>query len=162
MSGTDSGTAPTDAGGDPALGGGTEGPRGHEAGGRTDDSAVPRRVFFVIGGAIVPLAILYGIVSYEEAGTTLLALTAVLALWSGTYLYLQQRPRQDNRPGELAGEMGGEEAYLPHASVWPFAIGLGVATIMNGLVLGIWVLVPGVAFLGLGIGGWVRQTRNRD
>ena len=57
---------------------------------------------------------------------------------------------------------GAQEEYLPHASVWPFAIGLGVATIANGLVLGIWVVIPGLGILALGIGGWVLQTRRRD
>jgi ABC-type Fe3+ transport system permease subunit len=162
MADTDTGREPTDAGGDPARGGGTEGPRGHEAGGRTDDAAVPRRVFLTIGGGLTVLALIYGATSYEESGIVLLALAAVLALWCGAYLYLQQRPRQDNRRGEVAGELGGAAVYLPHASVWPFAIGLGAATILNGLVLGTWVLVPGVGLLALGIGGWVRQTRNRD
>ena len=52
--------------------------------------------------------------------------------------------------------------YLPHASVWPLVIGLGAASIANGLVLGIWVIVPGAAALALGIGGFVRQSRRRD
>ena len=149
-------------GGEPAEGGSTEGPRGHEAGSRTDDSAVPRRLFFVVGGAITVLALIYGATSYEEAGTTMIAVAAVLGLWCGVYLWLQQRPRADQREAEVAGELGGETAYLPHASVWPFAIGLGAATIANGLVLGTWVLVPGLAILALGVGGWVGQTRRRD
>ena len=52
--------------------------------------------------------------------------------------------------------------YLPHASAWPFAIGVGAAAVANGLVLGLWIIVPGVALLVLGIGGFVRQTRRRD
>jgi hypothetical protein len=51
---------------------------------------------------------------------------------------------------------------MPHASVWPFGIGLGAATVLNGLVLGVWVLVPGVALLAIGIGGWIRQSRRHD
>jgi hypothetical protein len=149
-------------GGEPADGGATEGPRGHEAGSRTDDSAVPRRLFFVVGAALTVLATIYGVASYEEAGTTMIAVASVLAFWCGTYLWLQQRPRPDQHAAEVAGERGGETAYLPHASVWPFAIGLGAATIANGLVLGTWVLVPGAAILALGVGGWVGQTRRRD
>jgi cobalamin synthase len=135
-----------------------EGPRGHEAG-RTDDAAVPWRVFLVVGGFVAVLAIVYWFTSYEEAGTALLALASVLSLWCGAYLWLQQRPRPD-QPG--AGAAPAPAAYLPHASVWPFAIGLGAATILNGLVLGIWVIVPGAALMALGIGGFVRQTRRRD
>jgi uncharacterized membrane protein HdeD (DUF308 family) len=137
-----------------------EGPRGHEAG-RTDDAAVPWRVFLAVGGFVAVLAIVYWFTSYEEAGTALLALASVLSLWCGTYLWLQRRPRP---AGADAGSApaGDTTAYLPHASVWPFAIGLGAATILNGLVLGIWVIVPGAALMALGIGGFVRQTRRRD
>jgi hypothetical protein len=141
-----------------------EGPAGHEAG-RTDDRAVPNRLFLWIGGLLAVYAVIYGSTAYEEAGTTMLALSAVLALWFGTYLWLQQRPGNvaeavaDTEADEAAGA---EAEYLPHASIWPFAIGLGVATVANGLVLGIWVLVPGLGIMALGIGGWIAQTRRRD
>jgi Cytochrome c oxidase subunit IV len=52
--------------------------------------------------------------------------------------------------------------YLPHASVWPFTIGLGAATIANGLVLGTWLIVPGTLVMVVGIAGFIRQTRRRD
>jgi uncharacterized membrane protein YfcA len=133
-----------------------EGPRGHEAG-RTDDATVPWRVFLVVGGFVAVLAIVYWFTSYEEAGTALLALASVLSLWCGAYLWLQQRPRPERSEAAPAAA-----AYLPHASVWPFAIGLGAATVLNGLVLGIWVIVPGAALMALGVGGFVRQTRRRD
>ncbi|HEX6235927.1 MAG TPA: cytochrome c oxidase subunit 4 [Acidimicrobiales bacterium] len=62
----------------------------------------------------------------------------------------------------VARPKGEPEEYLPHASLWPFAIGLGSAGIAVGLVLGIWVAAPGAALLALGVGGFVRQTRRRD
>ncbi len=154
----------------------TEGPRGHEAG-RTDDAAVPWRVFLAVGTFVGVVAVIYWFTSYEEAGTALLALAAVLSLWCGVYLWLQQRPRPDQAPRPAPGGVsseaearaeaggastGGTAAYLPHASVWPFAIGLGAATVLNGLVLGTWVIVPGAALMALGVGGFVRQTRRRD
>jgi cobalamin synthase len=131
-------------------------PGGHGSG-LTDDARVPRRVFFGVGAFVALLAIVYWYTSYEEAGTALLALAAVLSLWCGAYLWLQQRPRSDRT---AAG--ADTTAYLPHASVWPFAIGLGAATVLNGLVLGIWVIVPGAALMALGIGGFIGQTRRRD
>jgi hypothetical protein len=142
----------------------TEGPGGHEAG-RTDDRAVPNRLFLVIGGLLAVYAVIYGSTAYEEAGTTMLAISAVLALWFGTYLWLQQRPgtvAEAVADAEADEAAGAEAEYLPHASIWPFAIGLGVATVANGLVLGIWVLIPGLGIMALGIGGWIAQTRRRD
>jgi hypothetical protein len=123
----------------------------------TDDRAVPRRIFLFIGVFMVCLAVLYWFTAYEDAGTVMLALSAVLALWFGAYLWLQQR-----RADAVGGDEGPPAAsYLPAASVWPFAIGLGAATVANGLVLGIWVIVPGAALLVLGIGGFIHQSRHR-
>jgi hypothetical protein len=139
---------------------GTEGPAGHEAGSRTDDRSVPLRVFLAVGGFYLLMAVIYAPISDEWAGTTMLFLAATVATWCAIYLWLQQRPRPDQPTAP--GRSGAVTAYLPHASVWPFAIGLGAATILNGLVLGIWVLVPGAALMALGIGGFVRQTRRRD
>jgi len=159
---------------------GTEGPAGHEARAPVDDRKVPWRVFLAIGALIGVLGIVYWSTAYEESGTVMLILAAVLGLWIGAYLWLQQRgpvgPEIEARqaageslaaagrgvPGAGATEVGVEAHYLPHASAWPFAIGLGAATLANGLVLGLWVVVPGAALLVLGIGGFVRQTRRRD
>jgi hypothetical protein len=105
-----------------------------------DDRAVPRRMFLFIGGFMVFLAVLYWFTAYEDAGTVMLALSAVLALWFGTYLWLQQR-----RAGSGDDAVPGEAPYLPAASAWPFAIGLGAATVANGLV----------------IGGYIHQSRHR-
>jgi hypothetical protein len=197
---------------------GTEGPRGHELRPPVDDRAVPWRVFVFIGAFVGVIGLIYWSTAYEESGVVMLLVAAVLGLWIGAYLWLQQRgaagPAGDAAPdaGEVtateghgvavagvteggvteggvtegssgagasagtglaegssvAGASGGTgvaeagEHYLPHASAWPFAIGLGGATVANGLVLGLWVIVPGVALMVLGIGGFVRQTRRRD
>src|SRR5690606_41683332 len=106
----------------------------------------------------------------------MLVVAAVLGLWVGVYLWLQQREPAaridaavaagDAIAAEGRAEPGTGEAedghYLPHASVWPFAIGVGAATLANGLVLGLWVIVPGAVLLVVGIAGFVRQTRHRD
>ena len=124
---------------------------------RVPDRTVAWRMFAAIGAFMVVLALLYWFTAYEDAGTVLLALSAALALWFGSFLWLQQRHTS-------AGPDDGssESQYLPHASIWPLVIGVGTATVVNGLVLGIWVIVPGLAALALGIGGFIRQSRRRD
>lgn len=156
---------------------GTEGPEGHELHPPVDDRKVPWRVFLAIGSFVALLAVIYWATAYEESGTVMLLVSAVLALWIAAYLWLRQRERTGAEavaataaeegaaegralPGHGVAEEG--EHYLPHASAWPFAIGLGAATVANGLVLGLWVIVPGAALMALGIGGFVRQTRRRD
>jgi Cytochrome c oxidase subunit IV len=157
---------------------GTEGPEGHELGPPVDDRQVPWRVFLGIGLFVLVIGAIYWGTAYEESGTVMLLLAGALSLWIGAYLWLRTRAATgpeavaaesaaervaaagEAQPGHGVAEEG--EHYLPHASAWPFAIGLGAATVANGLVLGLWVIVPGVALMALGIGGFVRQTRRRD
>ena len=152
---------------------GTEGPAGHEAGPPVADRKVPWRIFVFLGVFILALGIIYAATSYEESGTVMLLGAAALGLWIAAYLWLQARTGAQVEEDESGPEPGTVPAggggvvehvglYLPHASVWPFAIGLGAATVANGLVLGLWVIVPGLVVLALGIGGFIRQTRRRD
>jgi uncharacterized membrane protein YfcA len=124
---------------------------------RVDDRTVPWRVFLGVGAFVLVLGAIYWATAYEESGTVMLIVAAVLSLWIAAYLWLRTRsPDAEPRPSEEAAH------YLPHASVWPFAIGLGAATVANGLVLGVWLIVPGAALMVMGIVGFVRQTRRRD
>lgn len=140
----------------------TEGPWGHEARPPTDDRAVPWRVFLAVGAFYALLGAVYGAASYEWSGTAMLALAGAFGVWCAAYLWLHQRPRVAHPGHPEPGAEPGATGYLPHASVWPFALGLGAATVLNGLVLGVWVIGPGVALMALGVGGLVRQTRHRD
>ena len=120
------------------------------------DRAVPAGVFLIIAAIMVIAATVYWFVSYEDAGTTMLALAAVLAGWAGGYLWLQGRAAA---PG--ADERAEPEHYLPHASLWPFGIGAGAFFAFNGLLLGPVFLFPGAVLLVLSIAGWARQSRQR-
>jgi hypothetical protein len=157
---------------------GTEGPGGHEARAPVDDRNVPWRVFLFVGAFVGIIGLIYWSTAYEESGVVMLLVAGILGLWIAAYLWLQQRGASGaaldaaRAAGEAAAAEGRAHAgagtaeqgahYLPHASAWPFAIGLGGATVANGLVLGLWVIIPGVALMALGIGGFVRQTRRRD
>lgn len=142
-----------------------------------EDAAVVYRTFLAIGGLVAILAIIYWFTAYEDAGTTMLTLTAVLATWVGIYLWLRRRHVQTIAPEPEPGaspttavpaptdkdvEAADTAAvYLPHASLWPFAIGLGAAIAVNGFVLGLWILAPGAILTAIGTGGFVRQSRHR-
>ena len=54
-----------------------------------------------------------------------------------------------------------DEEWLPHASIWPFWIGLGAAFAAGGLAMSPWLVVPGVFVLLIGVVGWSRQSRYR-
>lgn len=120
------------------------------------DRVVPAGVFVGIGVVIGVLTVVYGVFASEEAGKALLTLAVAFCLWIGAYLWLRSRPAAE---GEGDRDDGG--VYLPHASVWPFGIGVGAFMLANGLLIGGWFFVPGVAVTVLSLAGFVRQTRTR-
>jgi hypothetical protein len=114
-------------------------------------------VFLALGG------IIYGVWSGEATGTILLVLTGVFAAIVAGYLGLQDRLEKTTARAETV-ESGPveEEQFLPHASVWPFEMGAGMALTGAGVVLGWAILVPGLVLLVHAIAGWIIQSRHRS
>jgi hypothetical protein len=114
-------------------------------------------LFLLLGGVI------YGVWSGEAAGTVLLTLLGVFAGIVAGYLAFQDRLE---RTAALAATEEAEaeehDQYLPHASIWPFEMGVGMATSFAGVVLGWAILVPGVLILAHSIVGWIGQSRRRS
>jgi len=111
----------------------------------------------ILGGAV------YWFVSYEAAGTVLLVLVGVFAGIIAGYLAFQDRlERTTARASTEEGEAAESDQYLPHSSIWPFEMGVGLATSFAGMVLGWAILVPGVLILAHSIVGWISQSRRRS
>ena len=123
------------------------------------DAKVPWRVFVAVGGFIAVMAAIYAATSYEESGSVMLIVAAILGLWSGVFLWRNLRKFEAGQAGGVAGDH--PAMYLPESSPWPLGIGLGVALVLNGLLIGTWFLVPGVMVLAVGVGGFARQSRHR-
>ena len=119
------------------------------------DLKIQWRIFLGIAAFIAVIGAIYWFVSYEDAGTTLLALASGLALFFGGYLFLQDRKKPVPPSAPEA------EQYLPHESVWPFGIGFGVFLAFNGLILGLAWTVPGAVIVATSLGGFVAQSRRR-
>jgi hypothetical protein len=76
---------------------------------------------------------------------------------------LQDRlERRTARAGTTESGPHEEEQFLPHASVWPFEMGAGMALTGTGVVLGWAILVPGLVLLVHAIAGWIIQSRHRS
>jgi Cytochrome c oxidase subunit IV len=123
------------------------------------------KLFGGVGVFILLIGLLYWFVSYEHAGSTLLALSAVLAMMTAAYVAW---PRKGHAPAADADGHEPEPGHDPHdgvwfpeASIWPFAIGAGMALIANGLLLGRWLVIPASVFLAWSIAGLIRQGRHR-
>lgn len=129
-----------------------------------DDVRVQARLFGGIAAFLALAALVYWLTSYEEAGTVMLVLAAGLGALAGAYLWAQdRRPGPDHPPGAGGqGEHGPGEHYLPHASVWPLGVGAAAYLVVNGLILGIWFLVPGLVLAGVSVTGYCLQSRRRD
>ncbi|NHC12419.1 cytochrome c oxidase subunit 4 [Motilibacter deserti] len=104
------------------------------------------------------IAIIYGVVTGEPAGTTALAFTAGLALLVGFYtlftarrIGLRPEDRKDAEIAESAGEIG----FFSPTSWWPLAVAAGAAVVTLGLVFGWWLVGLGAVFLILAVIGLV-------
>lgn len=125
---------------------------------RARDTRVATRIFLFLGSAIGTMSLVY-LLTDDDAGQMMLGVASLLGLWCGIYLWRNRR----SVPSTL--DAGGDEVdglqYLPHASIWPFWIGLAGFLLTNGLILGTWFLVPGAVLLVAGVIGFVRQGRYR-
>jgi len=127
----------------------------------TPDLTVQWRTFAGIGVFMVVIAALYWFSSYDYAGTVMLGLAGGLAFLDAGYLWVQERSGAKRERAVEGGEVA-EKQYLPHASVWPFGIGVGAFLALNGLILGFAYIVPGAIIVGISVAGIVAQTRRRD
>jgi uncharacterized membrane protein YfcA len=113
--------------------------------------------FLVAGGVI------YGVWSREAAGTVLLILVGCFAGIVAGYLAFQDRlERTTARAATTEEPEPVDDQFLPHASIWPFEMGVGMATTFTGMVLGWAILAPGLVLLAHSIIGWIAQSRARS
>lgn len=104
------------------------------------------------------LALIYGFWAKEPAGTTVLALSAGLALIAGFYLLFTARhidPRpEDNVDADVSDGAGDIGFFSPH-SAWPLPVAAGAAITSLGVVVGWWLVFLGALVLGLSVIGFV-------
>jgi hypothetical protein len=131
------------------------------------DQPQETRFFLLIAGWAGALGIIYWFVSYEVAGTVLLA---GLALASGVisgFLIRVRRRSQREAATAAAGERAApdrpfqdEVDRLPDPTLAPFAVGLGVALIVLGTVFGLAPVAVGVLSFLWGASMWFSAARD--
>jgi hypothetical protein len=119
---------------------------------------VEARMYLAIAAFLAVALVIYLLASYEWAGVVLLLVGAVMGVFMGGYLERQARVRVD--AAAVGPPEGGE--YLPHASIWPFGLGMGALLMANGLALGLWAVLPGAALMAGSVWGFARQSKHRD
>lgn len=119
------------------------------------------RLFMGAAAFFTVTASAYWFITYEHAGTAMLAASvpafAFIALW----LRFQSRGRGpraeddgDASPADAADDLG----YFPSSSAWPFVLSAGAVILANGMVFGPPIAVIGVILMVAGVFGYARES----
>ena len=117
---------------------------------------------FLLGGTLMSLnALSYLVLTGEEAGSIMLALSFVALLLVGAYLGLLARRhglRPQDRPEPKPDDEDTVVGYFPSSSIWPFVGACGVVVLAVGLVFGVWLTVFGGLLVGTATLGYALEA----
>jgi hypothetical protein len=129
-------------------------------------------LFLGIGAFTALLGIIYAVTTsladgFEPAGTFALLGTAAFATWFGIFLLRSVRRLQDDvetlEEARVAGDGDAADVlYLPTHSIWPLGLAAGLALMLSGVAMGLWVLIPGAALFVHSLIGFAHQSRARS
>jgi len=117
----------------------------------------------VIGIFFGVIGLVYWFTSYEDAGSVMLAGSALLGLLpGGYYLWWSRRMRtlESDLPDAAMSDGAGVIDSFPGSSIWPFLLGMGALFATLTFIFGLW-MAPIALALGLSavIGGVVESRR---
>jgi hypothetical protein len=113
-------------------------------------------LFAFIAAFLFVTTLVYGPLSGDWTGTTLLALSVGLAFMIGYYLLFTARrmeARPEDRPEAEISEGAGEVGFFPPHSWWPIALAASFTITSLGLVLGLFLLLIGFTLLAITLSG---------
>ena len=122
---------------------------------------VERRLFLGAAGFFTITASAYWFVSYEDAGTTMLAASVPAFAFVGLWLWFQARkhpPRPEDDGGARPGDGPEDLGYFPSSSAWPFVFSAGAVVFANGMVFGPPLAVIGLLLRVAGVFGYAREA----
>jgi hypothetical protein len=114
--------------------------------------------FFTLTGTI------YWFVTYEQAGTTMLALGVAGLLMVAGWLFLWSRrvgTRPEDEPDPSPSDGAEEIGYFPSSSIWPFVIACGAIVMAVALVFGVWLGLTGALIALVGIIGYACEASSK-
>lgn len=116
---------------------------------------IQTRVFTLVGMFFFVVSVGYGVWTQEPAGSAMLALAGGLATVTAAYL---------GWPRKATDEAGAADdaPWFPEASIWPFAVAAAAFLVANGLLLGLWLLLPAGLVMFFAVAGFVTQSRRRS
>ena len=118
------------------------------------------RLFLGAAGFFTVTATAYWFITYEHAGTAMLAASvpafAMVALWLA--FQARKAPPRPEDDGEAPITADDDLGYFPSASAWPFVLSAGAVVLANGLVFGPPIAVVGAILLVAGVFGYAREA----
>lgn len=127
-------------------------------------------VFLIIGVFLGGTGLVYWFLSEDPTGTAALAISFGLGTLVGGYLLFTSRrigPRPQDLPDAEVADGAGELGHFSPGSYWPFFIGATATLFVLGIVIGLWMMILGVALLVIAVTGllfehYVNQPVARD
>jgi hypothetical protein len=122
------------------------------------------KLFAGAGAFYAVTTALYWFVSYEHAGSTMLALSVPAFAMVGAWLLLQARRhglRPEDRPDGAIEEGEEEIGYFPSSSVWPLLLGLGAVALANSLVFGLGLAAVGAGLTITAVVGYAAEANSK-
>lgn len=119
------------------------------------------RLFAGAAAFYVVTASAYWFVTYEDAGTTMLAASVPAFAFIGMWLWFENRhngPRPEDRADAGPADATGDVGYYPSSSAWPFVLAAGAVVLANGMVFGAPIAALGVLLMTAGIVGYAREA----
>ena len=113
-------------------------------------------VFGIIAAFLAVTSIVYWDLSRDPSGTTCLAIGCGLGVLIGFYLLFTASrfdDGPDDRPAADISEGAGVLGHFSPGSWWPILIAASVLLIILGVIFGVWLLLLGIAFIGVTVMG---------
>jgi hypothetical protein len=120
------------------------------------------RVYLGVTAFFIVIGLVYWFTSYEDAGSVMLAASALMGLVAGGSIWFLSRhapPRAEDDSSATIAQGAGEIGIFPTQSIWPFAVGLSAALFASGFAFGVWLVLAGGAGFVLAILGYIAEAR---
>lgn len=107
---------------------------------------------------LLPVTVIYWVLSEDPTGTTALGLSFGLSIMIGYYLWFTARRSellpQDNEEGDVADDAGDLGFFSPHS--WaPLTLASGASLMFLGIIFGWWICYFAAPIIGIGLFSWV-------
>ncbi len=119
-------------------------------------------VLLFVGLFFGAVALVYWLLSYEDAGSIMLFGSFLLGLLPGSYYYWWSRrmkPRPEDSDDATIEDGAGVIGAFPGSSIWPFVLGMAAMFTGLALVFGAWTLPLGFALGIAALVGVIYESR---